>query len=91
MHSCKTVLVGIIFALVAGLVQAANVVYVTFFDNDFVLKFDADTGAFPNDDLYVASYFGDSIDCCDGQTGDLKRSIFGSGLAGPMDLAFRSR
>ena len=46
MHSCKTVLVGIIFTLIVGLAQAANVVYVSSFDNDSVLKFDADTGAF---------------------------------------------
>src|SRR5262245_12780269 len=46
MHSYKTVLTGVIFALIVGLAQAANVVYVTSFDNDSVLKFDADTGAF---------------------------------------------
>jgi hypothetical protein len=43
----------------------------------------------PNDDLYVASYFGDSVDVFDGLTGTWKRSIFGGGLAGPMDIAFR--
>ena len=46
MHNYKTILAGVIFALIAGLAQAANVVYVTSFDNDSVLKFDADTGAF---------------------------------------------
>ena len=46
MHSYKTVLAGVIFALIVPLAQAANVVYVTSFDNDSVLKFDADTGAF---------------------------------------------
>jgi hypothetical protein len=46
MHRYKTVLTGVIFALIVGLAQAANVVYVTSFDNDSVLKFDADTGAF---------------------------------------------
>lgn len=45
----------------------------------------------PNGDLYVASYFGDSIDRFDGQTGAWKKSMFGSGLAGPMDIAFRAR
>ena len=43
----------------------------------------------PNGDLYVASYFGDSIDRFDGRRGTWKQSIFGSGLAGPMDIAFR--
>src|SRR5215471_14483887 len=46
MHSYKTVLTGVIFALIVSLTQAANVVYVTSFDNDSILKFDADTGAF---------------------------------------------
>ena len=43
----------------------------------------------PNGDLYVASYFGDSIDRFDGRRGTWKQSIGGSGLAGPMDIAFR--
>ncbi len=43
----------------------------------------------PNGDLYVASYFGDSIDRFDGRNGTWKQSIFGNGLAGPMDIAFR--
>jgi hypothetical protein len=43
----------------------------------------------PNGDLYVASYFGDSVDRFDGQTGAWKDSMWGSGLAGPMDVAFR--
>ena len=43
----------------------------------------------PNGDLYVASYFGDSVDRFDGRSGTLKLSIFGGGLAGPMDIAFR--
>lgn len=45
----------------------------------------------PNGDLYVASYHGDSVDCFDGRTGAWKRSMFGNGLAGPMDIAFRPR
>ena len=43
----------------------------------------------PNGDLYVASYFGDSVDRFDGRTGTIKLSIFGNGLTGPMDVAFR--
>jgi DNA-binding beta-propeller fold protein YncE len=43
----------------------------------------------PNGDLYVASYFGDSIDRFNGRTGKFKLSIFGNGLSGPMDIAFR--
>src|SRR5215510_2388800 len=43
----------------------------------------------PNGDLYVASNLGDSIDRFDGRTGAFKLSIFGNGLAGPMDIAFR--
>lgn len=41
--------------------------------------------------LYVASYFGDSIYCFYGRTDAWKRSIFGGGLEGPMDVVFRSR
>jgi DNA-binding beta-propeller fold protein YncE len=44
----------------------------------------------PNGDLYVASYSGDSVDCFDGRTGAWKRTMFGSGLSGPMDIAFRT-
>jgi hypothetical protein len=43
----------------------------------------------PNGDLYVASNLGDSIDRFDGRTGRWKLSIFGGGLVGPMDIAFR--
>ena len=43
----------------------------------------------PNEDLYVASYIGDSVDCFDGRTGAWKRSMWGNGLAGAMDVAFR--
>ena len=83
-------------------------VYVASFFDDSVMKFNFQTGQFmgtfaincfgpemikfgPNEDLYVASYFGDSIDCFDGRTGAWKRSMFGSGLQGPMDVAFRAR
>lgn len=45
----------------------------------------------PNGDLYVASYHGDSVDCFDGRTGAWKRSMFGGGLDGPMDIAFKPR
>jgi hypothetical protein len=43
----------------------------------------------PDGDLYVASNLGDSIDRFDGRTGRFKLSIFGGGLVGPMDIAFR--
>jgi DNA-binding beta-propeller fold protein YncE len=43
--SCRISLVGIGMALFAGWAAAANVVYVSSFDNDTVLKFNADTGA----------------------------------------------
>jgi DNA-binding beta-propeller fold protein YncE len=83
-------------------------IYVASFFDDSVVKFNFRTGQSmgtfatncfgpemiefgPEEDLYVASYFGDSIDRFDGQTGAWKLSIFGSGLAGPMDVAFRSR
>lgn len=45
----------------------------------------------PNGDLYVASYHGDSVERFDGQTGAWKRSMWGHGLAGPIDVAFRRR
>lgn len=45
----------------------------------------------PNGDLYVASYHGDSVERFDGQTGAWKRSMWGNGLAGPIDIAFRRR
>lgn len=45
----------------------------------------------PNGDLYVASYHGDSIDRFDGQTGAWKQSMYGNGLDGPIDIAFRRR
>ena len=45
----------------------------------------------PDGDLYVASYHGDSVDRFDGQTGAWKRSMWGSGLDGPLDIAFRAR
>ena len=45
----------------------------------------------PDGDLYVASYHGDSVDRFDGQTGAWKRSMWGGGLDGPMDVAFRRR
>jgi DNA-binding beta-propeller fold protein YncE len=45
----------------------------------------------PNGDLYVASYHGDSVDRFDGQTGAWKDSMWGNGLDGPMDIAFRGR
>ena len=45
----------------------------------------------PNGDLYVASYFGDSVDRFDGRTGAWKRSMYGGGLEGPMDIAFRPK
>jgi DNA-binding beta-propeller fold protein YncE len=81
-------------------------VYVASFFDDSVMKFNFTTGQSmgtfaincfgpemiefgPNDDLYIASYFGDSVDVFDGLTGTWKRSIFGGGLAGPMDIAFR--
>jgi DNA-binding beta-propeller fold protein YncE len=113
MHTCKTVLVGIIFALIVGLAQAANVVYVTSFDNDSVLKFDADTGAFlgvfvpagsgglngptgltfgPDGHLYVSSFvFNNSVLKYHGRNGRFL-GVFVSegsgGLQGPMDLSF---
>ena len=43
----------------------------------------------PNGDLYVASYHGDSVDRFDGQTGAWKDTMWGNGLAGPVDIAFR--
>jgi DNA-binding beta-propeller fold protein YncE len=41
-------------------------------------------------DLYVASYHGDSIDRFDGVTGAWKSSMWGHGLDGPIDIAFKS-
>lgn len=45
----------------------------------------------PNGDLYVASYHGGSVDRFDGRTGAWKGSMFGHGLDGPIDVAFRRR
>src|SRR4029450_12174357 len=45
MHRYKTVLTRVICALIVGLAEAADVVYVTSFDKDSVLKFDAENGA----------------------------------------------
>ena len=43
----------------------------------------------PGGDLYCAGYHGDHVVRYDGQSGAWKRSYWGNGLAGPMDIAFR--